>query len=425
MVRRILLAYCCCLLTWSLWSQEFSQISMGPSYAAQSFYNLAEGTEQQLSHQSWDLLFTTIGLQDAGIHLNEATASSFAEPAPELRLFLAPVDDFEAEINPDSLTQRLYNDEASWLYGALNAPREASNPFDFGWGVYEPTTNRVVGNRVFAIQLRSGAYKKIMIESLDGGAYQLKYADLDGSNEVSIAIPKTGDSGRRFAYFSFENGLLEEAPVGWDLLFTRYVTPLDDGTGQLLDYVVTGILSGYGVEVARIEGINPTEVTAETPDSFSTRLDAIGYDWKEFDFQGGWLLPDDLSYVVKDRSGELYKLVFIDFEGSSTGTATMEKTQLDATTSRGAPPSGPFTALNVFPNPVDRELEIAYSLTTPQTDMQLQLFDAMGRLAWSGNLAGGAGLNARRIVLPDLPAGPYVLRLHAGGGQAARRIIVK
>jgi len=413
------------LLAWPATGQEFGQLSAGPGYGLQSFYSLADGQEVQIALDSWDLLFTGIGLQDAGIHVNEATASSFGAPAPELRLFLAPTADFQVEIDPDSLVQRLFNDEASWLYGALNAPRTPGNPLDFGWGRYNPAANQVIGDRVFVIQLRDGAYKKFMIESLGASAYQLKYADLDGSGESIVSIPKTDDPGQFFTLFSFENGVLETAPADWDLLFTRYVTPLDDGDGQLLDYVVTGILSAHGVEVARIEGMDPAEVTAATPDSFSTRLDVIGYDWKEFNFQGGWLLPDDLSYVVKDRTGELYKLVFIDFEGASTGTATYEKSRLEATTSLSSLPSGPLTELSVFPNPVDRAFELVYSLRTSQTNVQLQLFDALGRPAWSSTLDGAAGLNARRIVLPDLPAGPYVLRLQAGRGQMVQRIIVQ
>lgn len=425
MRHTLLLLLLTMLLSTPALAQEFVQISTGPGYAEQSFYSLADNAETRVAHTSWDLMFTTIGLQDAGIHLNEATFSSFTAPAPELELYRAPTNDFEAAIDPAQLTERLYNDEQSWLYGAFNATRDTLTPLDFGWGQYNPAIQTVVGTQVFVLKLRDGQYKKIMVESLTQ-AYTLRYADLDGSNEQTAEIDKTDFAGQPFAFFSFANQTtLTGVPDHWDLLFTRYVTPLDDGSGQLLNYVVTGILSGLGVEVAEITGLDPAEVGPEAATGYDTALDVIGYDWKAFDFTEGWVLPTDLSYLVKTADNHLYKLVFVDFEGSSTGTATFEKTDLGIVSSdHDIRPQAAF--FNVFPNPVRDRLTLAFDLDTPADRLDLQLFDARGALVWEHTTPGGAGLQAREFDLPPrLGAGVYTLRVRSGQSAFSRQLILQ
>ena len=81
--------------------------------------------------------------------------------------------------------------------------------------------------------------------------------------------------------------------------------------------------SGVGTQVVEINDKAPAQVTEADAVDFSTRFDVIGYDWKVFAFDGGYSIPENLSYIIRSNQGKLYHLTFIDFEGSSTGVTTL------------------------------------------------------------------------------------------------------
>jgi hypothetical protein len=50
----------------------------------------------------------------------------------------------------------------------------------------------------------------------------------------------------------------------------------------------------------------------------STKLDAIGYDWKAYNFDSGvYQVDTKKAFVLKDRKGFVYKFHFIDFYNNS------------------------------------------------------------------------------------------------------------
>ena len=69
---------------------------------------------------------------------------------PEFEAYQANVEFFEDYIDPVSLIDRLYNDETSWLFGALNTNKDPMDPADYGWGKFDQATNTIYGEKVFA-----------------------------------------------------------------------------------------------------------------------------------------------------------------------------------------------------------------------------------------------------------------------------------
>lgn len=404
---------------------QIEEIAYGPNYTQQVYYKLSDGSAVNVANTDWDLAFTTIGFQDAGIHLNEAAGSQGAA----LELYLAPTSDFDALIDPETLGARLYNDEESWNFGAFNAVREAGNFADFGWGQYNPSSNQVVGNKVFVLKLRDGNYKKLEISSLIGTAYNFRHANLDGSEEVQLTLDKSDFPNSGLAFFSLSSGsALSTVPStsDWDLLFTRYVTSLDDGsgTGTILDYLVTGTLSGQGVEVAKAEGIDPTTVDhTEYANDYLSALDVIGYDWKGFDLGTfSWIIPLDRAYFVKTAEGRIWKLIFFDFEGASTGTVVFEKTDLGLVSAVDSP-EGLLSDFTVFPNPVVGEATIALSLAQAGQG-RLSLRNAMGQEVWTEQASFPAGFQVRQLPDLGLAAGTYFLSLQLAGTQSTQPLII-
>lgn len=391
----------------SIKAQDLVQVSVGASYSNQAFYTLSNNEINTLNNESWDLAFTT-GPADAGIHYNESAKISFTGPVPVLALYLAPINDFSTVIDPMSLTDSLYNGEVSWEDGALNSVKEEGDPSDYGWGVYNPNNQVIEGTYIFALKLRDDSWKKIRIESLDNDVYTMKYASLDGANETTVTIDKNDFQGSPFALFSFSTETAVASPANWDLLFTRYISAIDVG-GEITQYPVTGVLSGPGVEVAQANNVDPFTVGHEAYlDSMETQIDVIGQDWKYFDFTVGWVIDLQRAFFIKLPDNHLWKAVFTDFAGSSSGNMDFIKTDLGQLTTVSDPTSN-FIDFGVFPNPVTDEFNLSFSLKEQRADIQVHLVNTLGQVVWNKAVDGNSGLNVLNFQAPDVPSGIYHL----------------
>lgn len=403
----------CVALGLPTFAQTYDQVANGNMYAKQAYYSLSTGTHVQVANDAWDLSFSALGQMDAGVHINESSSSSSTNPLPALEVYSLSVTDFSLVVQSTDLVNRVYNPETSWGEGALNVGKNMSNPLDMGWGVYNPVTHAIEGNRVWGVKLRNGAYKKFIVESLVGGAYTVKVADLDNGNSTTYTLSKSQANGSPVLYLSLTTGVVNTLPTSWDLVFQRYTTPLlDPSTGQYLPYNVLGVLSGKGVSVAKASGVNPqTVVFASYQDSLSADMDKIGYDWKYFSGTA-WVLPSDVVYFVKTENNQLWKLFFVDFEGSSTGISTFEKTNLGTASSIGV------EALEgkvwVFPTLTQSEINIGIE-SDKATHLPVNMYDGSGKMVWQTTVEATQNLVIHTFSLPALSAGMY--HLHIGSNR--------
>ena len=407
-ITHVLLGILC---TISLYAQV-DQVSIGAGYTNQTFYTLQNGPGDSYAHTLWDIAFATAG-QDAGVFVNEGVGSSMGAPLPEVELYKAASADF-ATADTAGMT-RLYNDEVSWSAGAFNTEKNGSDPFDFGWGSYDPVTHEVTGKQVFFIKLRNDVFKKLEIQSLITNVFTFRYADLDGSNETVKAVDKTSFNENTLAYFSFDTeNTVNIEPAEWDFIFTRYVKPLPDGMGGILNYAVTGVLSNIGVEVAQANGVDPVNIShTDYTDQYTDTIDAIGHDWKTFDigsFQ--WIVPLDRAYFVKTAGGDIWKVVFYDFTGASTGVSTLEKTFITKIVST-TETSTHLSSFTVFPNPAQTSASIAFESVSREAEGKIQIFNSTGQLVYTKNTYIQRGLNIKALSF-DLPSGMYQLAFSMG-----------
>ena len=423
MFKKITFSFAFLFGLFSITAQDVD-VSVGASYSNQAFYTLSNDETVTLDNEAWDLAFTT-GVDGAAILYNESAKISFGDPVPELRLYLAPTDDFSDIIDSAALTDSLYNGEASWVDGAFNSVKNENDPDDYGWGVLNSGTQVIEGTKVYAIKLWDDSWRKIKIESLDNGIYTMKYANLDGSNETTIAIDKGDYMDSPFAFFSFGTGGVVASPANWDLLFARYYSGLEVG-GEVTQYLVTGVLSGPGIEIAQANDVNPISVDYEPYlDSMETRLDVIGHDWKYFDLgEFSWVIDLQRAYFLKLPDDHLWKVVFIDFSGSSTGTFTFIKEDLGILNDVENPASN-FIDFGVFPNPVTDEFSVSFSLKEHQDELQIQLVNLLGQVVWHKNVDGNAGLNVLNFQAPAVPSGVYQLVVSKGADLRSSTIFVK
>ncbi len=407
-------------ISFSAYGQDFVEVSYGAGYSEMMFYSFENDVKTTVQNTDWDLAFSAIGLQDAAIHFNEA-ASSTGSP---LELYLSPTNSFEEEPDPGTLITRLYNDEVSWTSGAFNSLRDENNPFDYGWGIYNPRTNKVQGFNIYVLKLRDGSYKKFEIQSLDITTYNFRYADLNGDNEVSFAINKQDYLDRDLVHYSITSGkVVEEIPAEWDLLFTRYISPLDDGNGGILEYPVSGVLQPNGSMAARADGIDPATVEFEDyKNQLSSFTDTIGHDWKSFNLGTfEWVIDDDLAFFVETSKDEVWKVAFVDFEGASTGVTVFQKWFVGTT---GVDNDIEFIErTNLFPSPAVGELNVRLT-SQVKKNLELVITDATGRIMTNKEVIVFEGDNEYVFNVSDFPRGNYILNLIADKKVIARKFEV-
>ncbi|MGB4958076.1 MAG: T9SS type A sorting domain-containing protein, partial [Saprospiraceae bacterium] len=353
--------------------------------------------------------------------------STMGQNLPLTELYFAQTTDWSAAIDVEKIKDVTYlNSEASWVYGAFNETRDTLNPFDYGWGKYQPATNRVIGDKVFVMRLRNGEFRKVKIESLTGTTYTFKYAKLDGTGEVTKTLNKLTDNrGQKLIFFSFTtNNTVDVLPAtGFDLMYCRYISLAKDPNGTIVQqYNVTGVLTGPGVQTAKATGINPTTVSLnDYKDKFVSKTDAIGYDWKNL-VGTGWVIDATTVYFVKTEDGKIYKLQFIDFEGSATGTAVIQKTDLGVSSSNEI--EGVETG--IFPNPMSNQLFISLDISESLSgNLRTEVIDISGKVMTSGTIDASSGFKVLEINTADWNAGMYFVKIIDERNQTVSKMIVK
>ncbi len=406
-----------------LYGQTPHNFSAGASYANSQYYKLATDGTTDVAHSTWDIAFSVLGGTDAGILINEA--ASFSGTAP--KVYHIPNKVFGDNIVVADLGDELKNTETSWTEGAFNSIKVASNWADYGWGTYSLINHKVEGTALYAIELGNGSYKKLFIDELAGGIYSFRYANFDGTNLQQKTIDKSAYTNQTLAYFSFasNNTVTVEPNTGWDWVFTRYETTLYS-MGVATPYTVTGILTNEKVEAVLADGIDPATVAAANYATTADSLTTIGHDWKLYDFSNGWEVDADRVYFIKTADSTLYKIQFIDFQGSSTGQGTFLKTYVGQWTSiDNIQKDSPLEQFQVFPNPASDQVNITFSLAQAQEEMQVQLRDALGRLLFEKTINTVAGLNALELNVSSFQAGNYMLSLQSDQVLKSQFIIIR
>src|SRR5690606_14877697 len=66
--------------------------------------------------------------------------------------------------------------------------------------------------------------------------------------------------------------------------------------------------------------------------TFTGNITEIGYDWKSYDFaSNSYVMADSTAFFVMTPDDQIYRLVFTDFSGSSSGTYYFDQTLLSTT----------------------------------------------------------------------------------------------
>jgi hypothetical protein len=399
-------------------AQDRSEIlEMGPGYAQDIYYSMQDGEIAQADRANWDIGFYTQAFS-AGIITNGAAGMD------GVALYTYPNADTNGWNIIDtagmSTWTALYNSPDEWEEGAFS--RNALGHPDYGWGTYNMVTHDVTGDSIYLIRLADGTLKKLWIVKKNSinNTYFFRFANIDNSEEVNVELDCNPYTGKNFIYYSLSGQKVvdrEPAKDSWDILFTKYMSLQASG----VYYPVTGVLNNVNVAANKFTSVAPgfDDWSAMPMD---TSRSPIGYDWKEFELSSfEWTVLDSVAYFVQDLKGDVYKLLFTDFEGTSTGVIGFEKA---LTSPLGIPdsPSQPNT-LSVYPNPAREMLFI--DLPAAEGAAGLELISITGQLVHSEHIALSGSQEVTGLNLSNIRAGMYIIRLTTDGQVWTGKVSVR
>ena len=274
---------------------QINQIELSNDYRHQVFYDL--GSNSIISDNlktDWDLGFES---SNDGYHiiLNSSTygALSYIDNIP-----------FDDIIDPLNL---------SWSWDNPSGDLDSS-----AFGDSRSVSGFYVFDRGFDLNGTPRGFKKILIDSITNEFYQISFSNLDNSDYNSFKLYK--DPSVNFTCFSFESNQIvdiEPSYNDWDLLFSQYTHLYNDTTTPA--YLVTGVCSNLDVLVAKDTSYEFNEINYSMINEFSFNddRDAIGFDWKEYNFNAGsYTINSNTNYIIMDKQQKYFKLRFIDFYNS-------------------------------------------------------------------------------------------------------------
>lgn len=288
--------------------RQSATIAMGNDYRNQIYFDLHQGNDLSTNHKlDYDLAFES-SEKGYRILLNTSTFMQIAPTGKTIFEDVTSQSGLDFNFDPSS--------------GNLDSTA-VGNWFSING------SDTIFSRQVYVIDRgydhlgRPLGFKKIVFEDLKAGFYHIRFANLDGSEEVQTRISK--EKSYNFVYYSFNPEknyqLLEPKQDQYTLLFTQYTTLLFTNAGDPYPYLVTGVLlNRYNTAVAFNNTMAFDEIDLESTENmeFTTRIDRIGYNWKDLsgDVESGNVLYEvrsDYNYIIRDHQGFYYKMRFVGF----------------------------------------------------------------------------------------------------------------
>ncbi len=305
-------------------NMQNASASMGVNYDNQVYFDFETGAAKSVPYRAWDLAFEA-SPQGWRVYLN---TGKFMFVANTGTTDMAAADSAGKAWKTE--TEHLYNDSTAF-------------------GKWTNTTGQSL-NQVYVVDrgrvehFGQPRWRKVQLLEVTDTYYRIRYSLYNNTQLTDFTIPK--NSNYSLMYFSFEdNGKLADvAPEKhlWDVVFTKYTYTYysEPVNSPYRYYLVTGALlnrwAGCENEIVKqdiTQDYRPfQELTSAHMGSFTLTPLAgkIGFSWKEYDFNLGYIVYTDRYYLLRDPSQYVYKIRFIDFYDSqgNKGTASFEYQRL-------------------------------------------------------------------------------------------------
>ncbi len=384
-------------------------VSIGAGYANQTFYSIAKGTVLSIDNTDWDLAF----------HTDNREVAIFINSKKDVKLYLASNDTskWNSLDTANRTTKQYHNSDSSWSFGAFNREAPAGG-FDYGWGTYNATTHEIYASKIYFINYGVNLWKKIIISKHDANyTYHFRYANLDGSNEISVVLKKSPYANKNFVYYSLTNNTIitrEPDFTTYDLIFHQFEQEIP------YTYKVTGAQQNRNVKAKKVYPVSDVNAATVGTTLLSKNITSVGSDWKTFDpGTNKWTIEDSTVYFIQDVTGaKIWKLVFTGFGGSSNGKMYFNKTAYASGINASS-----LTTLGIYPNPAHNNTTINFYIGCAQ-NVKMSVKDLTGKEVSSQEINSTAGFNAFILNTSSIVSGTYFVTIQSLEGIATQKLII-
>lgn len=287
-------------------------IDVGSNYALHAFYSLQTHSIVRIEpYVFWDISFDCHP-DSFGVFLNTAqlmgvykvNASSF-ETIPNDTAF------FANKWKYDSPSGRIDSSAIGIWWKEIKSDSVISKG-----GLYVTTLGVDANGKALGV-------KKFTLLHSTPTTYQIRFANLDGSEDTTMIIEKQTDYNVIGLSMRKKSIQFPEPPKHlWDLHFTRYTQLFT--IVEEFPYPVTGVFINKSTVKAYLDTLIDFRVfdrnSIQMP-RFTSQKDVIGYDWKTFDFTSAeFLVLPNKTYIIQSNNQVPYKLFFSDFYDEKTGS---------------------------------------------------------------------------------------------------------
>jgi len=395
-------------------------VTTGANYTTNVWYSLANDQQATGNATEWDLgLAATTsqsGALTTSILFNSKVGKVYEIPNS------TPANSFDTleTVNFTTLTA-LVNNDSSWAVGALNRTTPIGS-YDYGWGSYDMASHSILGNRVFVVKYNDNSTKKFYINLVTlSGQYEIISADLqDGATATTQVLAIAGYSSKNYVYYKINTNTVidrEPASANWDFTFLQY----DASIAPQTQYLSFGILSNVGVEAVKVTGVVDVENFEDySSQTFSDYTNAIGYNWKNAQQQ---TVPSDVVYFVKDKAGDIWKLVFTAFTTGSTmvdPAASNKNVFSKEKISSLSLENKDKVFFSIYPNPSVSSTAIVVDANSVS---DIKIMDINGKEVFAAQ--SNAGLQVVNVNTSIFHSGVYLVTVSSNGVTSQQRLIVQ
>lgn len=273
---------------------EHDSLSMGSNYAWQVYYDLETGKMVAKNKKTdWDLGFETAA---DGFHV-------FLNSGKSMFVYNTHNSNFDAVNDTAGKLKDRSWDEAS------------GNPDSTAIGDWTKDKYVYLIDRGYDENGERVGFKKVQFLKVDASSYEVKIADINGSNMVQKVIGKDAAYNLMFLSLQASDLVSVEPPKDkWDIVFTQYTHVFYD-TEEIMPYLVTGcLMNRYNTEAVKDTVNTFDEINFDLLQTFtfSKAINTIGYDWKIYS-NNVYTTNPDFIYIIKNRNDLYFKLHFLDF----------------------------------------------------------------------------------------------------------------
>lgn len=192
----------------------------------------------------------------------------------------------------------------------------------------------------YSLQVSLHSSPEVFVEGFNHYTQQVEQIQLDYNQQVFVDLDAASETSNGDilevhyndeAYVSLDVWDTDKDDAqgldGWDIVLAYYNGKTDDGTGTLVPYNLTGGLINKSESKAirlnkeEMEAANETYIGYDdiTYDdalkiTLSEEVDAVGSDWKKFDFATySYTTVENQYYIIKSTEDVFFKLAFTSF----------------------------------------------------------------------------------------------------------------